>query len=214
MTAPTLAQPVEKQTPPKWSWGQRHGQQKQVFLGEETNYAFHSAFPYASWYLHNCCDSQFCLHSLKEAKVRTLGKVTHQLAFSSYLLTAVLHMLYTQGSVKHVLKPWPLQICGTSLPHSPSPFVMHVSYPPAMTNNLLFYPSPDLIPLAAVTGCYAKAISFSVVTHWSSGTTWNPHSPGKLKILACCVLLLNRQNTWANIIIYFETFRSHQSKPH
>lgn len=95
---------------------------------------FHSAFPYTSWYLHNCCDSQFCLHSLKEAKVCTLGKVTHQLAFSSHLLTAVLHMLYTQGSVKYVLKPWSLRICSTSLPHSPSPFVMHVSYPLAMTN--------------------------------------------------------------------------------
>lgn len=94
---------------------------------------FHSsAFPHASWDLHNCSDSQFCLHSWKEANVHTLGKVSQQLAYSSCrLLTAVLYDLYTQGSVTHALKPCPLQLCGPSLPCSPSPFVMHVPYPSA-----------------------------------------------------------------------------------
>ena len=37
----------------------------------------------------------------------------------------------------------------------------------------LFYPTLDLVSLAAVTGCLSKAISHSAVTHQTSGRTRN-----------------------------------------
>lgn len=133
---------------------------------------FHSsAFPHASWHLHNCSDSQFCLHLWKKSRVHTLGKASPQLLCSSrYLSAAVLHMLDAQGSVMHALKP--SAALGGYLSHSPSPFVILVPHPPAKSSPCssdLLWTSSHLLLLQTVPGCCFKAISSSVVTHSSSG---------------------------------------------
>lgn len=133
---------------------------------------FHSsAFPHASWHLHNCSDSQFCPHLWKKAKVHTVGKASPQLLCSAcYLPTAILHMLDAQGSVKHALKP--SAALDAYLSHSPCPFVIHVPHPPAKSSPCssdLLWTSSHLLLLQTVPGCCFKAISSSVVSHSSSG---------------------------------------------
>lgn len=161
---------------------------------------FHSsAFPHASWHLHNCSDSQFCLRSWEEANVHTLGKVSPQLACSSRcLLAAILYMLYTQGSVKHTLKPCPLQLCGPSLPCSPSPFAMRVPHPPAMPSpcpSAPLWTSSHLLLLEAAVPKPSLPLWLHIEALGEHGilkAQESLSSPEKPKMLACCILLLNK----------------------
>jgi len=202
MTAPRLAQPVEKQTPPKWFWGHRHGQGRRVFLGEESITVIRpSAFPHASWHLHNCSDSQFYLYSWKEANVHTLGELGHQLACC--LLTAILHVLYTQSSVEQALKPCPLHLCGPSLSLSPSPFTMDVPHHRIIESYLQCQVPGSSSPLWTSSRLLLlqAAVPKPSLPLWLHIEVLGEHgilkaqeslsSPGNLKMLACCILLLN-----------------------
>lgn len=113
------------------------------------------------------------LPSWKEGNVHALCKVSHQLACSSRCrLAAVLHVLYARGSAKH---PWSHALC-SSVVLSASFHLSLCNACPTSTCNAkssLFYPTLDLISLAAVKGWLSKADSRSVVTHQTSGRTRN-----------------------------------------